>query len=78
MKTEINAGLLVTWCASTNRADLFSKTIEKLSGINNLSREDLLHLLNYCIEYKWHEGTVLVEQRLAEFPQEDNEERFEL
>jgi hypothetical protein len=35
-------------------------------------------VLDYTTKEEWHEGTVLVEQRLAKFSQEDNEKRFNL
>lgn len=62
----------VEMCVKFNNADMFAKALSKLS------RNYLMYVLDYVIENQWHEGTVLVEQRLAEFSQKDNEERFEL
>ena len=59
-------------CMQCNNGNLFSIALKELS------REYVLDVLDYVIREEWHEGTVFVEQRLAEFPQEDNEERFEL
>lgn len=59
-------------CVQCNNGNLFSRTL------NKLSHEYVLDVLDYTTKEEWHEGTVLVEQRLAEFPQEDNEKRFDL
>ena len=59
-------------CMQCNNGNLFSRALKELS------HEYVLDVLDYTTKEEWHEGTVLVEQRLAEFPQEDNEERFEL
>lgn len=59
-------------CMQCNNGNLFS------IALKGLSHEYVLDVLDYTTKEEWHEGTVLVEQRLAEFPQKDNEERFEL
>lgn len=61
-------------CAMNNHANMFSVLLYS----DKLSHNDLLNILDCTISIHWHEGTVLVEQRLAEFPQEDNEKRFDL
>lgn len=73
-----NMMLWTQWCATNNYANIFSKVIDVLLYSNTLSHNDLLNILDCTISIHWHEGTVLVEHRLAEFPQEDNEKRFEL
>lgn len=59
-------------CMQCNNGNLFSIALKELS------HEYVLDVLDYTTKEEWHEGTILVEQRLAEFPQEDNEKRFEL
>ena len=59
-------------CMQCNNGNLFSIALKELS------REYVLDVLDYTTKEEWHEGTVLVEQRLAEFSQEDNEKRFDL
>ena len=59
-------------CMQCNNGNLFSRALKELS------HEYVLDVLDYTTKEEWHEGTVLVEQRLAEFPQEDNEKRFDL
>lgn len=62
----------IQMCIQCNNGSLFSR------ALNELSYEYILDILDYTIKEEWREGTVLVEQRLAEFPQEDNKERFDL
>jgi len=59
-------------CMQCNNGNLF------LRALKGLSHEYVLDVLDYTTKEEWHEGTILVEQRLAEFPQKDNEERFNL
>ena len=59
-------------CMQYNNGNLFSIALKELS------HEYVLDVLDYTTKEEWHEGTVLVEQRLAEFSQEDNKKRFEL
>ena len=59
-------------CMQCNNGNLFSIALKKLS------HEYVLDVLDYTIKEEWHEGTVLVEQRLAEFSRENNEKRFNL
>ena len=59
-------------CMQCNNGNLFSRALKELS------HEYVLGVLDYTTKEEWHEGTVLVEQRLAEFSQEDNEKRFDL
>lgn len=59
-------------CMQYNNGNLFSIALRKLS------HEYVLDILDYTTKEEWHEGTVLVEQRLAEFLQEDNRKRFDL
>ena len=59
-------------CMQGNNGNLFSIALKELS------HEYVLDALDYTTKEEWHEGTVLVEQRLAEFPQEDNKKRFDL
>lgn len=59
-------------CMQCNNGNLFSRALKELS------HEYVLDVLDYTTKEEWHEGTVLVEQRLAEFSQEDNEKRFNL
>ena len=73
-----NIMLYTQWCATNNYANIFSKVMDSLLCSDELSHNDLLNILDCTISIHWHEGTVLVEQRLAEFSQEDNEKRFEL
>lgn len=70
--------LWTQWCAANNYANIFSKVIDNLLYSDKLSHNDLFNILDCTISIHWHEGTVLVEQRLAEFPQEDNKKRFDL
>lgn len=70
--------LYTQWCATNNYANIFSKVMDFLLCSDELSHNDLLNILDCTILIHWHEGTVLVEQRLAEFPREDNEKRFDL
>ena len=71
-----NIMLCAQWCATNNYANIFSKVIDDLLRSDKLSHNDLLNILDCTISIHWHEGTVLVEQRLAKFPQEDNKERL--
>ena len=59
-------------CMQCKNGNLFSIALKELS------HEYVLDALDYTTKEEWHEGIVLVEQRLAEFSQEDNEKRFEL
>lgn len=59
-------------CMQCKNGNLFSRALKELS------HEYALDILDYTTKEEWHEGTVLVEHRLAEFPQEDNEKRFNL
>ena len=59
-------------CMQCNNGSLFSRALKELS------HEYVLDVLDYTTKEEWHEGTVLVEQRLAEFSQENNEKRFNL
>ena len=59
-------------CMQYNNGNLFSIALKELS------HEYVLDILDYTVKEEWHEGTVLVEQRLAEFSQEDNKKRFDL
>ena len=59
-------------CMQCKNGNLFSRALKELS------HEYVLDVLDYTTKEEWHEGTVLVEQRLAEFSQEDNEKRFDL
>ena len=59
-------------CMQCNNGNLFSRALRELS------HEYVLDMLDYTTKEEWHEGTVLVEQRLAEFSQEDNKKRFDL
>lgn len=65
-------GSFIETCMQCNNGNLFSIALKELS------HEYVLDVLDYTTKEEWHEGTVLVEQRLAEFPQEDNEKRFDL
>ena len=73
-----NMMLWTQWCATNNYANIFSKAMDFLLCSDKLSHNDLLNILDCTISIHWHEGTVLVEQCLAEFSQEDNEKRFNL
>lgn len=59
-------------CMQCKNGNLFSIALKELS------HEYVLDVLDYTTKEEWHEGTVLVEQRLAEFSQEDNKKRFDL
>lgn len=59
-------------CMQCKNGNLFSIALKELSY------EYVLDVLDYTTKEEWHEGTVLVEQRLAEFSREDNEKRFDL
>lgn len=59
-------------CMQCKNGNLFSIALKELS------HEYVLDVLDYTTKEEWHEGTVLVEQRLAEFSREDNEKRFDL
>ena len=62
----------IEMCMQCNNGNLFSRALKELS------HEYVLAVLDYTTKEEWHEGTVLVEQRLAEFSQKDNEKRFDL
>lgn len=65
-------GNFIETCMRCNNGNLFSIALKELS------HEYVLDVLDYTTKEEWHEGTVLVEQRLAEFSQEDNKKRFNL
>lgn len=65
-------GNFIETCMQCNNGNLFSIALKELS------HEYVLDVLDYTTKEEWHEGTVLVEQRLAEFSREDNEKRFDL